>query len=126
MLEIYLSEDPPAQVVDFYREHMVYNGWTQAEAASTGELERALREGMGEQASAVTSAALSFRSGRALCGVIVTQHAAGASPFDLSHLPPEARQQLPQEVAQMAGPERTLIAVNYMELDPSLLSGAAR
>lgn len=126
MSEISLTEDSLAEVMDFYREHMAYNGWTPVQTASPQELERALREGMGAQAAGIASSMLSFRNERALCSVIVMQHAAGVSPFDLSSLPPEARQQLPPEVTQMAGPERTTIAVQYMEMDPSLLPGGAR
>jgi hypothetical protein len=126
MSEISLTEDSLAEVVAFYREHMAYNGWTPEQAASPAELERALREGMGAQAAGITSSMLSFHNGRALCTVIVMRHEAGGSPFDLAGLPPEARQQLPPEVAQMAGSERTVIAVQYLEMDPLLLPGGAR
>ena len=120
MSEIYLSEDSPEQVEDFYRERMAYNGWAPEEIVSPQELERALRGGAGAQTAGITSSMLSFRNERARCSVMVSHYAAGGSPFDPVDLPPEALEQLPPEVAQMAGPERTVIAVNYMELDPAL------
>lgn len=126
--ETYLSKDSVEAVMDFYRQHMAYNGWTLLDTPETST--NAMRPYLGPQAEQFDMQILSFRNEQAICGVVATASLGGMGAEASAGLTPAQRAALPAEVsATMPNPdERTLITVNYMELDPALLKrlGATR
>jgi len=118
--ETYVSSDSIDQVAEFYRRHMAYNGWTPVEMPAPDAA--LLRQVQGLPADRVRHEVLAFRNRQAICGVIVTQLLGPTEEAFMASLTPEQRAMLPPAVSNRIGTdERTLIAVDYMEMDTSLL-----
>ncbi len=113
MAETYLTADSTDQVVDYYRHHMAYNGWTEVEGgsqSSSAEMEQLL----GPRAGQFKWTSLTFQDDRGMCSVVVTEYRpteGGGGPAESPLL-----MLVPGGASGSTGmKEQTLIGVNYLE-----------
>jgi len=105
MSEMYRTEDSVDQVVEYYRKHLAYNGWSEMEGMSAPPLDQVL----GPQAAQVNARMLSFRNDRGMCGVAIVENPAAATASGL------AGSQGPTGQRANGPTERTVILVTYFE-----------
>ncbi len=117
--EIYLSRDSREDVAAYYRDRMIYNGWTSVKEAGMNEAE--MVKVAGNQPVPVQASLLTYRNDQAYCGIVVAER---SSDFmSRLGLPAEAVGAAPQGAEESTPEERTVIMITYLEI-PSPKRGA--
>ena len=121
MSEMYLTEDAPATIADYYRQQMTYNGWSRIESVPE---DQDLGQLIGQAGLSMSAKALAFRNTHGVCHIVAVAQpqgvgvlgaaGAGAAPFDAAGQ------------GQAASRERTFITVTYLKMNTDFLSGRSR
>lgn len=96
---VYTSQDPRERIMDFYRQHMAYNGWTLIEQP---EGQPQLPIGVGASLpTSIKMAQMAFKDAHGLCGILLTEDTLPTHPA--------------LQLKEGREPANTVIFVTYVE-----------
>lgn len=110
--ELYFSREAREDIVAYYRDRMIYNGWTSVKDTGLNEMEMA--RVVGNQPVPVQASLLTYRNKQAYCGIVIAER---SSDFmSRLGLPVGSAAAAPQGAEEPKPEERTVIMITYVEL----------